>query len=83
MPKPLKLRELLQRLRRYGIISRKGRGKGSELMLLLPEKEGSKRGLMYPIKNHGMGTEINKHVIQAILRRFTIDEKDFWGEKTD
>ena len=78
MPKPLKLRELLQRLHRFGIVSLKGRGKGSELILLLPEKEGSKRGLMYPIKNHGMGTEISKPVIQAILRRFRVDEKEFW-----
>jgi len=81
MPKALKLRELIQRLRRFGIVSLKGRGKGSELILLQPEKEGSKRGSIYPIKNHGMGTEISKPIIQAILRRFTIEEKDFWGEK--
>ena len=79
MPKPLKLRELIQHLRKFGIVSLKGRGKGSEIILLLPEKEGSKRGLIYPIKNHGMGTEISKPVIQAILRRFTINEKDFWN----
>jgi len=88
MPKsPLKLRELLRRLTSYGVVvmERSGsgtgrRGKGSEIILLLPEKEGSKRGAIYPVKNHGMGTEISIPVIQAILRRFDIDPGEFWRE---
>jgi hypothetical protein len=80
MPKrPYKLRELLKKLKPYGIVSlTEKRGKGSERILLKPNAPGSKKGPQYPIKNHGLGTEITKQVIDAILRRFGIDKKDFW-----
>lgn len=84
MPKrPFKLRELLQRLQPYGIEvldrKRKGkRGKGSELILLKPDAAGSRKGPQYPVKNHGSGTEISVPVLNAILRRFQIDKKEFW-----
>lgn len=54
----------------------KKRGKGSERILLKPNKPGSKQGPQYPIKDHGKDTEISIPVINAILRRFMI--KDFW-----
>lgn len=75
----LALRELLKRLKPYGIetLARK-RGKGSELILLKPDAPGSKKGPIYPVKNHGPSTEITVPVINAILRRFGIDKKDFW-----
>ena len=76
--RPLKLREILERLRSYGIVVIPGRGKGSELILVKPDQPGSKRGPQFPLKNHGMGTEISKPVINAILRRFGIPEKAFW-----
>jgi len=38
----------------------------------------SKKGPQYPVKNHGKSTEISKPVIRAILRRFEINEDDFW-----
>ena len=87
MPKsPLKLGGLLKILSQYNVVvmgksgsSGSRRGKGSELILLLPEKEGSKRGPQYPIKNHGMGKDVPIPVIEAILRRFNINKKDFWG----
>jgi len=80
MPKcPYKIRELLKRLRPYGIVSlEKGRGKGSERILLKPNAPGSKQGPQFPIKDHGPGTEISIQVIDAILRRFGIDGKEFW-----
>lgn len=84
MPKgPLKLRELLKRLKPYRIEilerQRGGqRGKGSELILLKPNEPGTRQGQQYPIKNHGMGTEITAPVIDALLRRFNIDKKEFW-----
>ncbi|MBC8430694.1 MAG: type II toxin-antitoxin system HicA family toxin [Desulfobacterales bacterium] len=73
---PLKLRELKKRLKPYGVIVIEKRGKGSELIFLLPNSPGSKQGPQYPIKNHGKGTEISWQVIGALLRRFNIT--DFW-----
>jgi len=74
---PLKIRELLKRLRPYGIVlMSKKRGKGSERILLRPVEPGSKKGPQYPIKDHGKETEISLPVINAILRRFGIN--DFW-----
>jgi len=54
------------------------RGKGSEIILLKPTSPESKKGPQYPVKNHGRSTEISKPVIRAILRRFKIDENEFW-----
>lgn len=77
MPKaPLKLKELLRRLTKYGVVVMSKRGKGSEIILLLPDAKDSTKGLQYPIKNHGTGTEITIPVINAILRRFNITA--FW-----
>lgn len=73
---PLKLKELLRRLTKYGVVVMSKRGKGSEIILLLPDANDSTKGLQYPIKNHGTGTEIPIPVINAILRRFNIT--DFW-----
>jgi hypothetical protein len=78
---PLKLRELLAKLKHYGVVALEHkRGKGSEIILLLPNHPGSKQGPQYPIKNHGPSTEISIAVINAILRRFMIDPKGFWDQ---
>ena len=80
MPKrPFKLRELLKKLKPYGIrtLDRK-HGKGSEIILLKPNAPGSKQGPQYPIKNHGPGTELSIPVINSVLKRFEIDSKEFW-----
>jgi hypothetical protein len=75
----LKLREFLDRLKPYGVLALSNeRGKGSEIILLKPLEPGSRKGPQYPIKNHGMGTEITVPVINAALRRFGIDPKGFW-----
>mgnify|MGYP002642513705 CR=1 FL=1 len=81
MPKSaLSLKKLRKRLKRYGIVTMaRKRGKGSELILLKPNEEGSSKGPQYPIKNHGDGTEISIPVINAVLRRFGIDKDDFWS----
>jgi hypothetical protein len=67
MPKSaLKLRELLRRLQPFGVVPVEDRGKGSEIILLQPQTPGSVKEPQFPIKNHGMGTEIitpaGKHV---------------------
>jgi len=80
MPKrPYKIRELLKKLKPYGIENLTGkRGKGSERILFKPNTPGSKQGPQIPIKDHGPGTEISTQVIASILRRFSIDDKEFW-----
>ena len=81
MPKkPLSVRELLNMLKNYGIVTLSNkRGKGSEKILLRPNAPGSKKGLQYPIKHHGDSTQISIPVILAILRRFNINKDTFWS----
>jgi hypothetical protein len=80
MPKrPLTVRELLKRLKPYGIeVLKRKRGKGSELILLKPDSPGSKKGPQIPIKHHRDSTEIYIPVLLSILRRFNIDPNNFW-----
>ncbi len=82
MPKPcpLKYRELIVRLKNFGVVVAEKRGKGSEVILIQPTSPGSKQGPQIPIKHHGDNTEISKPVINAVLRRFNIDPDEFWGQ---
>jgi hypothetical protein len=75
---PLTLRDLLKKLKKFGVIVLSDRGKGSEIILVRPDSPGSYRGPQYPVKNHGPGTEIKPAVIRALLRRFNIDPTEFW-----
>ncbi len=77
---PLKYRDLLAKLKPYGIVPMKKQGKDSEVVRLKPKSFGSKRGLMITIKHHANSTEIYLPVINAVLRRFGIDEGDFWED---
>lgn len=81
MPKtsPLKYRELIARLKSFGVVVAEKRGKGSEVILIQPLAPGGKQGPQIPIKHHGDNTEISKGVISAVLRRFNIDPGEFWG----
>ncbi len=77
---PLTLKDFIKKLKRYGVMSMaRSRGKGSEIILLKPDSEGSTKGAQYPIKNHGKKTTIHVPVIKAALRRFEIDETEFWN----
>ena len=77
--RPFKINDLLRKLRPYGVKPMENkRGKGSEIILVKPEKEGSMKGPQYPIKSHGKQTEISYQVVMAILRRFDIDPEGFW-----
>ena len=50
MPKhPLKLRELLAKLKPYDVVALAKRGKGSETILLKPIAPGSKKGPQFPV----------------------------------
>lgn len=59
----------------------KNRGKGSERILLLPESESSLKEPQYPVRLHGAGDDIPNGTIDALLRRFDIDKKDFWNRR--
>lgn len=77
--RPYPLRELIKKLKTYGVVVMgRERGKGSEVILLLPDENGSMKGPQIPVKNHGKNTEISWQAIGSILRRFNIDPKDFW-----
>lgn len=80
----LKLRELLDRLKPYGVealpsTGSSKRGKSSEIILVKSNTPGSRQGPQYSIKNHGMGRETDPHVIDPVLRRFGISKAEFWG----
>jgi hypothetical protein len=76
--RPLKYREFIKQLKPYGVIEIIPRGKGSERILLKPTIPGTMKGPFYPVKCHGLSTEIDVSVINAILRRFGIPKNEFW-----
>ncbi|MBI3127835.1 MAG: type II toxin-antitoxin system HicA family toxin [Candidatus Tectomicrobia bacterium] len=78
-PHPIKFRELERILRDLGILSLADRGKGSHVVFLRPEKEGSRKGVTYPVKHHGDNSDVSVHVVQSIIRAFGLSPKDFWG----
>ncbi len=80
MPKrPLPLKKFLKKIKKFDVVPMtRNRGKGSEIILFKPDSPGSKKGAQYPIKNHGKKTEIYIPVVNAALRRFNINSKDFW-----
>ncbi|MGD0281460.1 MAG: type II toxin-antitoxin system HicA family toxin [Dissulfurispiraceae bacterium] len=81
-PHALKHRELISRLKDFGVIEVKNRGKGSERVLIFKAGlTGSKyKGPQIPIKCHGDSTEHSVRVIDAVLRRFSIDQNKFWSD---
>ena len=78
MPKILKLRELIKKLKnhdsRFIFLSEK-RGKGSERIIYHPDIGGSEAS--FPIKCHGRGTEIDKAYYPLIRSRFRLP-RDFF-----
>jgi hypothetical protein len=78
-PHSLKHRDLLKKLKEFGVIEDPSKGKGSERMLILKTGLGSKyKGPQIPIKCHGDGTEHSVRVVDSVLRRFGIDPEAFW-----
>ena len=72
MKKPLKYRDLRKRLKEYGIIEDKRRGKGSE-RVFVGYIDG--RLVAYPTKCHNEGDEKPTPVIEAIRRHFHLTEE--------
>ena len=79
--KRLKHRDLLKKLKQFGITEDKSRAKGNERLLIEDRGIGGKyRGPQYPIKYHGDDTEYSAKLIDTILRRFSIEEAQFWED---
>lgn len=79
--KPLKYRELLKILRRYGIADDKKRGKGSHRMLV-----GVVGGVLvrHPIKCHNEGEDKPRAVVASVRRVFRltpphVTDRQFYG----
>ena len=71
MPKSLRCRELLKRVRQVDrrFVVAVNRGKGSHRMLIL-ETEAGKRH--YPFPCHNDGAEIGKHYLKDIIAYFDL-----------
>jgi len=78
MPNCLKYNDFLRRLKDFGVIEFKDRGKGSERYLVKPTVPGTTKGPSYTIKCHGKGDTIKKGTAGACLRRLQIDPEEFW-----
>lgn len=82
MSRSLKLRELLARLKDFGVIPHPNpaRGKGSELVVYKPtDSDNPMRGPIFTLTNHGMGKGVGTGLVSARLRRFGIGKDEFFG----
>lgn len=69
MLKPTKYRILIRKLKKFDIIVKIKRGKGSERMLYQPKTK-----LNYPIKHHGDNEEYSKGFLGAVQRKFSLPD---------
>lgn len=74
MDKPIRYRELLRLVRKYGIYEDKRRAKGSERLWVKEYPDGSKKSV--PVTCHSENYVIGTGLIKAIRRRFSLTEKD-------
>lgn len=76
MPKPLRCREMLKRLREHDkrFWVSVDRGKGSHRMVVLTTDEGEKH---YPFPCHNDGAEIGANYLRAIIRYFDLPADTF------
>jgi len=71
--KSLQYRILRKKLRKFGVIELKRRGKGSHRMFYQADTNN-----YYPIKCHGEGAELNKEIVRAARERFNIKIEEFY-----
>lgn len=74
----MKYRELVRRLRKYGVYVDAKRGKGSHRMLCKDHDDG--RLSHTPITCHKESQEYPPSVILAILYTFSIPVEEFWNK---
>lgn len=73
----MKYRDVVARLKKFGVREITARGKGSERLLIRETEPGSGRGPQYTLKCHGEGKEVAPSTLTALLRRLGIDRNDF------
>ena len=76
---PLRYRDLVRRLREFGVVEDVRRGKGSEALLIKPVAPGSKNGPRTTVRHHSEHDTIPVGTISAALRRLELDPDDFWN----
>ena len=74
MDKPIKYRELLRIVSKYGVFEDKKRAKGSERMWIKEYPDGTKKSI--PVTCHGENYVIGVGLVKAIRRRFSLTEQD-------
>jgi hypothetical protein len=83
MKKPLRYRDLVRRLKKYGIHENRIRGKGAERMFM---GYVDRRLVTFPTKCHNEGDEKPVPVIEAIRRAFHltrehgVSDAEFYGK---
>ena len=75
----MKIRDFISRLAEFDVTAKpRKRGKGSETILSSDTRLKDGHPLFHTIKNHGKGTEVYRQVVQAVCRKFGIDEDEFY-----
>ncbi len=75
--RPLRFRELVTKLKRFGIVEHPQKGKGS-IKKFIGVVEGRKQG--YSIHAHSENDEIDRHYLRAIRDRFKIPADAFYDD---
>ena len=75
----MKYRDVLARLRRFGVVEYKRRGKGSGREWIRETEPGSKKGRVFMMKCHGEGREVAAGTLSAALRRLGISRDEFYS----
>lgn len=72
----MKYRDLLAKLKRFGVAEYPARGKGSERLWIRETVSGSRQGPQYTMKCHGENQDVKPATQGALLRRLGIDPKN-------
>ena len=65
MPKPLELRKVINKLRRYGIVYVPGKGRH-------PKFYDPETHRTYPVKSHGKKTMILSYALEDMMKKFDL-----------
>lgn len=74
MDKPIRYRDLLMLVSKYGVFEGPKRAKGSERLWIRDLPDGSKRSI--PVTSHGPGYVIGVGLVKAMRRRLLLTPKD-------